>query len=133
MSQPITPPVYAEIVGTTRDDTVTSPLFDDSQPVTGSLGFSRADGAPLIIDPSVHIGSYRFSRDGYVLVYAGDAKLDKKLKAYLGTIHLFQTLIDRNPVVPVLDGVSEIGVILDRGFFAAAPGATPSGIYFIRY
>ncbi|MEO6953470.1 MAG: hypothetical protein ABI321_16835 [Polyangia bacterium] len=133
MSQPITPPVYAEIVNTIRNDSVTSPLFDDSQPVTGSLGFSRSDGAPLIIDPSVHVGSYRFSTDGYVLVYAGDTKLDTKLKAYLGTIHLFQTLIDRNPVVPVLDGVSEIGVILDRGFFAAAPGATPSGIYFIRY
>ena len=133
MSPPVTPPVYAEIVGAKRDESVTSPLFDDSQPVTGSLGFSRGDGAPLIIDPSVHIGSYRFSRDGYVLVYAGETKLDRKLKAYLGTIHLFQTLLDRNPVIPMLDGVSEIGRILDRGFFAAAPGATPAGIYFIRY
>ncbi len=133
MSMPITPPVYAQLVDAVRDESVTYPLFDDSQPVTGKLGFSRKDGAPLILDDSVHVRNYRFSTDGYVLVYAGGAKLNTKLKAYLGSIHLFQTLIDRNPVVPMLDGVSEIGVILNRGFFAAAPGATPAGVYFIRY
>jgi hypothetical protein len=81
----------------------------------------------------VHVGGYRFSPDGYVLLYAGGATLNTDLQAYLGTLHLFQTLVDQAPVTPVLTGVSELGRVRDRAMFVAAPGATVPGVYFIRY
>ncbi len=81
----------------------------------------------------MHIGGYRYSPDGYVLAYAGGSKLDTSLLAYLGELRLFQTLVEQAPVPPMLSGVSEIGRIRERAFFVAAPGASPPGVYFVRY
>ena len=133
MSPPIIPPVYAHLMGAARDTTLRKPLFDESDPIIGKLAFSRADDPPVVLDPAVHVGGYRFSPDGYVLVYAGGATLDTDLQAYLGTLHLFQTLVDQQPVAPMLNGVSELGSIRDRAMFVAAPGAAVPGIYFVRY
>ena len=132
-SVPVIPPVWAQLVNAQRDTTLSTPLFDESQPILGALAFARQDGSPTIVDPQVHLGSYRFSPDGYELLYVGGATLDPNLAAYLGTLHLQQTLLDQSPVVPMLNGVSEVGTIRDRAVFVAAPGASPPGVYFIRY
>jgi hypothetical protein len=130
---PIIPPVYAHLVDAQRDTSRSQPLFDESEPIVGALAFARADQPAVTLDPAVHVGGYRFSPDGYVLVYAGGARLDGELAAYLGTLRLHQTLVDQAPVSPMLDGVSEIGSIRDRAFFVAAPAASPPGVYFVRY
>lgn len=132
-SRPVIPPVWAQLIGASRDPSRRTPLFDESEPVVGALGFSRDDGSPTILDPQVHVGNYSFSPDGYVLLYVGGATLDDDLAAYLGTLHLHQTLVDQAPVVPMLNGVAEVGTIRDRALFVAAPGAQPPGVYFIRY
>ena len=133
MATPIIPPVYAHLMNAKRDTSRTTPLFDESEPIVGALAFSRNEEPPVQLDPSVHVGGYRFSPDGYVLVYAGGAKLNTDLAAYLGTLRLFQTLVDQNPVPPVLEGVSELGRIRERAFFVTAPAASPAGVYFVRY
>ena len=133
MTTPIVPPVYAHLVNATRDTTLRQPLFDESEPIVGALAFSRNDDPPVILDPAVHVGGYRFTPDGYVLLYAGGATLNSDLQAYLGTLRLFQTLVDQTPVTPVLSGVSELGRVRDRAMFVAAPGADVPGVYFVRY
>jgi len=133
MSAPIVAPVYAHLMNAKRDTSRSTPLFDESEPIVGALAFSRGEEPPVQLDPTVHVGGYRFSPDGYVLVYAGGAKLNNDLAAYLGTLRLFQTLVDQNPVAPVLEGVSELGRIRERAFFVAAPAASPAGVYFVRY
>ncbi len=132
-AQPYVAPVWAQLVNAARDTSLNTPLFDESEPILGALGFSRDDGTPTILDPQVHLGAYRFSPDGYVLLYVGGATLDTDLAAYLGTLHLEQTLVDQAPATPMLNGVSELGSIRDRAVFVAAPGASPPGVYFIRY
>ena len=132
-AQPYVAPVWAQLVNAKRDTSLSTPLFDESEPIVGALGFSRDDGTPSILDPQVHLGAYSFSPDGYVLLYVGGATLDTDLAAYLGTLHLEQTLVDQAPVTPMLNGVSEVGSIRDRAVFVAAPGASPPGVYFIRY
>jgi len=79
------------------------------------------------------VGGFHFSPDGYVLLYAGGTTFDPDTAAYLGTLQLYQTLVDQAPVVPMLSGVSEVGGIFDRALFVAAPGASPPGVYFVRY
>ncbi len=133
LSPKIIPPVYAQLVDARRESTRNKPLFDESAPIIGALAFARGDAPPAIVDPAVHLGGYRYSPDGYVLAYAGGARLDTTLLAYLGSLRLFQTLVEQSPVSPVLDGVSEIGRIRERAFFVAAPGANPPGVYFVRY
>jgi hypothetical protein len=86
-----------------------------------------------VLDPSVHLGGYHFSPDGYVLIYAGGTTFDPTTAAYLGTLKLYQTLVDQAPAVPILSGVSEVGGIVNRALFVAAPGASPAGVYFVRY
>jgi hypothetical protein len=133
MATPVIAPVYAHLLDAARDTSRTTPLFDESEPIVGTLAFSRDEAPPEALDPAVHVGGYRFSPDGYVLLYAGGAKLDETTAAYLGTLHLFQTLVEQSPVVPMLTGVSELGQIRDRALFVAAPGANPPGVYFVRY
>ena len=133
MSAPIVAPVYAHLLEAARYTARKAPLFDDSDPIVGKLAFAREDQAPVVIDPAVHVGGYRFSGDGYVLVYIGETKLDDNLAAYTGSLRVFQTLVDQSPVPPMLSGVSELGRIRERAFFVAAPAASPQGIYFVRY
>jgi hypothetical protein len=133
MMPPVIAPVYALMVNGLRDQRIKGELFDNSPPVLGQLAFARGNGQPVQVDPTVHVGGYAFSDDGYVLAYIGGVDLNLDLDAYTGSLHIYQTLVDQHPVEPMLDGVSEMGPIQDRGFFVAAPAAKPPGLYFVHY
>jgi hypothetical protein len=121
------------MVNALRDQRIKGELFDNSPPILGQLAFARGNDQPVQVDPSVHIGGYAFSDDGYVLAYIGGVDLNLQLDAYTGSLHIYQTLVDQHPVAPMLDGVAEMGPINDRGFFVAAPAAMPPGLYFVHY
>jgi hypothetical protein len=90
-------------------------------------------GAERLVAGDVKLGLFSFSDDGYVLVYVDGVKYSSKALNHVGKLRLAQTIVDTSPVVPKLDGVSELGQVVQRGLFVAAPAATPAGTYYVHY
>jgi hypothetical protein len=70
-----------------------------------------------------------------VIVWVGGSVFSRIAGGYVGSLGLAQTRIDVDvaPVVPRMDGVSEVGAIEERSMFVDAPGANPPGVYFVHY
>jgi hypothetical protein len=134
MSSPPVPPLFANLTAAARDTSSAIKLVDSSRPVVGALSFGPVLGQPEVtLDPSVHAGAYGFSDDGYVLLYLGNAKYSTGSFNYVGSLQLFQTAFDVAPVTPTLDGVSELGPIVNRALFVNAPANATPGLYFVKY
>jgi hypothetical protein len=135
MAPLVTPPVLASLVDAQPNFTL-SPI-DGTQVIIGGLGFARSDvlagGSERQLANNVRAGLVSFSDDGYVLAYVDGVKFDGRAFNVVGTLRLQQTIVDTAPVVPKLDGVSELGPIVQRGMFVAAPAASPRGIYYVHY
>jgi hypothetical protein len=135
MAPVVTPPVLASLVAA-QTNYALSPI-DNSQSVVGGLGFGRDDvlggGAERLVASAVKQGLFAFSDDGYVLVYVDGVKFSSKALNHVGTLHLEPTIVDTTPVTPKLDGVSELGPVVQRGLFVAAPAASPPGTYYVHY
>ena len=126
-------PVFGVLRDSHRD--VDNLPVDSSQPLVGSLILINGiEGRPLPITDSVHSGAFGFSNDGYDVIYANKMVWDDTALNYVGNLQISATVIDRPGARPVLDGVSEIGPVRDRGFFTSAPtNSTHPGVYFIEY
>jgi hypothetical protein len=127
-------PVIANLTNAARDTTANLRFVTNTRPVLGALAYGPAVGAPeIVLNQKVHAGQYQFSDDGYVLMYVGDAQYLSGAFNYVGSLQMSQTNNNVNPVVPMLDGVAEIGPIVGRGAFISAPAASPPGMYFVKY
>ena len=130
-------PVFAHLTGASAD--VVNRPIDGSRAIVGNLAFAGpellAGGAEQPLAMGVKSGGFTVSDDSYALVYIANASWSRVANNYVGQLGLQQpqTLVDIAPVKPVLDGVSELGTIVNRSLFVAAPGANPPGIYFIHY
>jgi hypothetical protein len=135
MAPVVTPPVLASLVGAQSNNTL-SPI-DNSSSTVGGLGFARGDvlggGAERLVAGNVKQGLFSFSDDGYVLVYVDGVKYSSKALNHVGTLRLAPTIVDTAPVTPKLDGVSELGPVVQRGLFVTAPTASPPGTYYVHY
>ena len=131
----IVPPIFAHLTNATGD--LTLHPIDGSRPIRGTLALGRADllagGAEQVLATNVRSGGFELSDDGYVLLYIGGAQFNRIAVGYVGSLGLVQTRVDVAPAVPMLDGVSELGPIVQRSLFVDAPMASPPGIYFIHY
>ena len=131
------PPIFAHLTRAT-EDAAERPI-DGSRPIVGALALGRADllagGAETELAAGVQAGRFALSDDGYVLAFIGGAQYSRIAVGWVGALGLTQTRpdVDVAPVVPALDGVSELGPIVARSFFVDAPMANPNGIYFVRY
>jgi hypothetical protein len=129
-----TAPVFANLTNATRDTATTLKFVTSTKPVTGALAYGPQLGQQeLLVNDKVHFGQFQFSDDGYVLLYVGNATYQASAFNYVGSLQMFQTNNNVGPVVPMLDGVAEIGPIVDRTLFVSAPGAMTPGMYFIKY
>jgi hypothetical protein len=132
MAMPPPAPVFANLIGTQRTDNITP--IDGSRPLAGALAFGPGVSSPeATVNGSVHTGSFSFSDDGYLLLYAADATYTDKLHNWVGHLAVFTTILDVAPSMPSIDGVSELGPIVNRSLFVNAPGASPPGIYYVKY
>jgi hypothetical protein len=128
------PPVLANLTNATRDSTANLRFVDGSRPVVGALAYGPELGKPeLVLNTKVHVGQYQFSDDGYLILYVGDVQYQTSAFNYVGSMHLFQTNNNIGPVIPMLDGVAELGPIVERTLFVSAPGATVPGMYLVKY
>jgi hypothetical protein len=128
-------PVFAHLTAATADFTFRP--IDDSRPIVGALAVGGADlldgGPELELSPKVHAGAFVASDDGYVIIYAGGATWSRIANNWIGKLAIHQTLVDTAPAAPMLDGVTELGPIVNRSLFVDAPMANPPGIYFVHY
>ena len=135
MAPQIEPPVFAHLTNATANLALRP--IDGTRPIVGTLAFGHADlltgGAEAVLAANVRAGGFTLSDDGYVLLYIGASQFNKIAVGYVGSLGLFQTRVDVAPAMPVLDGVSELGPIVERSLFVDAPMANPPGIYFIHY
>jgi len=137
MAPALAPPIFAHLINATANLGLRP--IDGSRPILGALALGRADflegGAETQLATNVQSGRFELSDDGYVLVYAGGAQYSRIAVGYVGSLGLVQTRadVDVAAVVPALDGVSELGPIVQRSFFVDAPMANPPGIYFVHY
>jgi hypothetical protein len=128
------PPVLANLTNAARDTSSGLRFVTSAAPVLGALAYAPGLGQPeIILNSRVHAGQYQFSDDGYVLMYVGDAQYQATAFNYVGSLQLSQTNNNVGPIVPMLNGVAEIGPIVGRGAFISAPGASPKGLYFVKY
>jgi hypothetical protein len=135
MMTPIVQPVLANLTNAMRNNSTTLRFLNErARPVIGTLAYGPQLGQPEIaVADMVHAGQYQFSEDGYVLLYVSDAMYQATAFNFVGKLQLFQTNNNIGPTIPMLDGVSEMGPIADRGVFVAAPGAAMPGMYFVKY
>jgi hypothetical protein len=132
----IVPPVFGNLQNATLDPSKRNAkrLINGGRAVVGALSFGPTFGHPEgVVDPAVHSGTFGFSDDGFVLAYAGGAQWSDTAINYTGKLTLFPTLIDVGIMTPNLDGVSEIGPVVARSFFALAPTNSTPGLYFINF
>jgi hypothetical protein len=130
----VIPPVFANLVGAARDPNATVKPIDGSRPIVGSLAFGQSmTSREMAVSAQVQSGAFTFSDDGFVLVYVGGATYDAKIRQYAGKLGLFQTRDEVAPVVPSLEGASQLGPVVDRSLFVNAPKAPTPGIYFVKY
>jgi hypothetical protein len=107
---------------------------DGSPPLTGALAWDDyRDGNELTLDPAAHAGTFAFSDDGRDAVYVAGATFNAAAGNYAGALKLLATRAPNNAIDGTVAGVSEVGPILSRALFVNAPGATPAGIYFVKY
>jgi hypothetical protein len=135
MAPMVTPPVLASLMGAQHNYTLLT--IDGSASVVGGLGFARGDvlggGAERLVASNVKADLFGFSDDGYVLAYVDGVKYSTKALNHVGTLRLAPTIADTSPVTPKLDGVSELGPVVQRGLFVTAPTASPPGTYYVHY
>jgi hypothetical protein len=125
-------PVLANLTGVQRMKS-TIPV-DGSRPLSGALAFAPLErAAEVTLNSSVHTGTFAFSDDSFVLAYAADAHYNPTALNWVGRLELFQTLEDVGLSPVSLDGVSEIGPIVNRAMFVSAPSAGVPGLYFVKY
>jgi hypothetical protein len=107
---------------------------DGSLPVTGGLAWDDYRGGnEITLDPTVHAGTFAFSDDGRDAVYVGGATFNSTVGNFTGALKLLATRAPQTSIDGGLAGVSEVGPIVQRALFVNAPGATPAGIYFVKY
>ncbi len=131
----VAPPVFANLVNTVRD-TTNMPLDITQSLLVGALSFGTSTtGLEGVLDPAVHEGTIRFSDDGYTLAYVGGVVWDDNASNYVGTLRFFGTVPGVGTLAPKLDGVAQLGPIVDRAMFVNAPVATVSapGVYFLKF
>ena len=108
--------------------------IDGSPAITGALAFVAAGaGADVTLDATVHEGAFGLSDDGLAAVWAGGATWDATAKNWLGALSFAATSAPSAKIDGGLAGVSEIGPVAGRSLFVSAPGASPAGVYFVRY
>jgi len=133
----VVPPLFAHLTRATVD--VGRTMIDGSRPILGDLSVGRADalagGPEVVVGGGVQTGRFVLSDDGYELMFVGSATYNRIALGYVGTLGLFPTRadVDVSPVIPALDGVSELGPIVGRSSFVDAPAANPPGMYFVHY
>jgi len=129
---PSLPPIFAGLTATTRDSGNTP--IDESPALLGTLTLSselKALGRP--VGSGVHAGTFTFSDDGYVLALVKDAMWNDTAVNYVGRLDLIPTKYDIGAPLPALDGVSELGPMVERQMFVTAPGNPKPGVYFLKY
>jgi hypothetical protein len=137
MAPVVTPPVFVHLTNATAN--LGLRMIDGSRPVLGTLVMGGAGllagDAETVLAENVQTGRFGLSEDAYVIVFVGGAVFSRIAGGYVGSLGLAQTRsdVDVAPVVPTVDGVSEVGAIEERSLFVDAPGATPPGIYFVHY
>ena len=139
MAPVVTPPVFVHLTNATAN--LGLRMIDGSRPVIGTLVMGGAGllagggGDETVLAEDVQTGRFVLSEDGYVIVFVGGAVFSRIAGGYVGSLGLAQTRsdVDVAPVVPKVDGVSEVGAIEERSLFVDAPGANPPGIYFVHY
>ncbi len=108
--------------------------IDGSPAIAGALAFvDGAAAADTSLDAAVHASAFGFSDDGLATVYAGGAAWDATAKNWLGALTFIADNAPATKIDAKLAGVSEIGPIGGRSLFVSAPGASPAGVYFVRY
>jgi len=140
LSPSIPPPVNAVLTNAQRVIDPSSSFgvpyapINGSSSVVGELSFGVGVLSRLgVIDHAVHAGMARFSDDGYTLGYAGNAAWSDTVSNFVGTLKLQPTVVDVSPNQPKLDGVAEMGPIVQRSMFVSAPANSKPGIYFIKF
>ncbi len=129
---PALPALVATLNGGTRE--AANIAINEAQPIFGALtitGDLKALGRPIA--SKVHSGTFRFSNDGYAIAAVKDVVWSSDVLNYVGKLEIQPTLFDIAQVYQALDGVSEIGPIVDRQVFVNAPTAAKPGVYFIKY
>jgi hypothetical protein len=112
----------------------TSQPADGSLPLTGALAWDDyLGGNERTLDPAVHAGSFAFSDDGRDVVFVGGASFNATAGNFTGALKLLATRAPMSSIDGAVAGVSEVGPIVSRALFVNAPGATPAGIYFVKY
>jgi hypothetical protein len=128
----IPPPVFANLTSATRDLQHTP--INLTKSVLGALSFGSTIGGPEgVLNSSVKLGNYTISDDSYVLAYAGNAKWDDNAMDFVGELGFFGTLPNVTVAAPALDGINQLGPIIDRAMFVSAPANANPGIYFIKF
>ncbi|MGZ3405404.1 MAG: hypothetical protein ACXVAN_03105 [Polyangia bacterium] len=108
--------------------------IDGSPAITGGLAFvAGGSAADVSLDATVHQGAFGFSDDGLAAVFAAGATWDATAKNWLGALSFIATGAPSTKIDGTVAGVSELGPIAGRSLFVSAPGASPAGIYFVRY
>jgi hypothetical protein len=106
--------------------------IDQSAPIIGALGVSNTgNSAEQSLSATVHAGTFEFADDQRCLVYVADAAFVAS-SDYQGALNLLDSSAMQS-VPAMLTGVAELGPVASRAFFVSAPGATPAGIYLVRY
>ena len=138
MAPALIDPVFAALTNARQqlDSTTDLPrrLINDSSATYGALSFGRGlDQTMGAINKSVHQGAFELSDDGNVLAYVGDAAWNDDLLDFVGKLQLQPTRRDIGVVPPSLEGVTEIGPLVERSMFISAPANTTPGIYYLRF
>jgi hypothetical protein len=133
----VPPPIFANLTSAKRMVDSTNLAYqpiNSSPSVVGALAFGPSMLGPEgVLNPTVHDGTWRFSDDGYILAYAGDATWDDTAMNWVGKLVLQPTVVDTRPLEPNLTGVAELGPVVKRQMFVSAPRNAKPGIYFIAF
>jgi hypothetical protein len=132
LAVPPPPPVLANLTGASLNTSITP--IDGSKAVVGALAYGPAiRSTEAVLNSMVHSSAFAFSDDGYALLYAADAAYNSTARNYTGNLMLFETVLDINPSIPMLTGVSELGPIVSRTLYVNAPVAPTPGIYLVKF
>lgn len=110
-------------------------FIDTAAPApAGALSLTTmAGGGAAPIDPSVRAAQFAVSDDLAELVYIGGGALDGAINNYAGSLKHVPIATPAMTSMPLLSGVSELGLVVGKKLFVNAPKAATPGVYFVKF